>query len=44
MRNTVNRPTHRPGWSANLLRQDSDYIYQAATVVAALLFLLTAAL
>jgi len=44
MHNIVNRPTHRAGRSVHQVRQDSDYIYQAATVVAALLLLLTAAL
>ena len=44
MHSTVHRPTHRPGRSIHHVRQDSDYLYQAATVVAALLLLLTAAL
>ena len=44
MHNTVNRPTHQPVRSAYQIRQDSDYLYQAATVIAALLLLLTAAL
>jgi hypothetical protein len=44
MHKIFNRPTRRPGRSARPIRQDSDYVYQAATVVAALLLLLTAAL
>jgi len=44
MHNTLNRPTHRSGRSGHRERQESDYLYQAATVVAALLLLLTAAL
>ena len=43
MHYTSNRSTNRPGRGGQNEKQTSDYIYQAATIAAALLLLLTAA-
>jgi hypothetical protein len=43
MLHTPHRAINRSGRSGNPERQASDYVYQAATIAAALLLLLTAA-